>query len=234
MKPIDHLAFDIETVPFKPLSQYSDSAQEQLTRRIARAAEHDPEMTYEKFASLNADLGRIICISIGSVHNGKIHTKSFSGEDERAILMDFNEVMGRVDGPYIHYNGLGFDVPFILRRMCHHAMRPANPRFTNQKRYQYEPHLDVMGCYYNWDMRSTLPLGLLAETHGLPTPKADLSGDKVYGAYLNGEWDRIRRYCELDVATTLQLWRKVIRFEEPAECDLFDEHFEVPKAGAVV
>lgn len=221
-------ALDIETIPLKALSQYSDSAQEQLNRRIARAAEYDPEMSYEKFASLNADLGKIICISVGYVHDEKIRTKSFIGDDERVILMDFNELMGKVEGPFIHYNGLGFDVPFILRRMCHHRMRPASPRFADQRRYLTEPHMDVMGVYYNWEMRSTLPLGLLAETHGLPTPKHDLSGDKVYGAYLSGEWERIRRYCELDVATTLQLWRKVIRFEDPAECDLFDEHILVP------
>jgi hypothetical protein len=232
MKRIDHLALDIETVPCKALEDYSPAAQEQLRRKIARAAESDPEMTYEKFASLNGDLGKIICISIGSIVNGRIHTKSFCGEDERAILMDFNEVMGRVDGLFIHYNGLGFDVPFILRRMCHHGMRPANPRFANLKRYQYEPHLDVMMTYYNWDMRGSLSLGLLAEVHGLPTPKGDLSGEKIYGAYLNDEWERISRYCECDVATTINLWRKVIRFEPPAECDLF-EGFEVPPVGAV-
>jgi 3'-5' exonuclease len=233
MKRLAHLALDIETVPCKPLTDYSESAQEQLRRRITRAAESDPDMSYEKFASLNGDLGKIICISVGYVNDGRIRTKSFCGEDERALLIDFNELMGQVEGPFIHYNGLNFDIPFIIRRMCHHGMRPANPRFANLKRYQYEPHLDVMMSYYNWDMRGTLPLGVLAEAHGLPTPKGDLSGDKIYQAYMNDEWERIQRYCELDVATTLNLWRKVICYEPPAECELFEQHFEVPKVGAV-
>ena len=220
---LEHLALDIETVPVKALDEYSESAQEQLQRRIARAAEYDPEMTYEKFASLNADLGKIVCLSIGCIKGDRIHTKSFSGDDESSILRDFNEVMGKVNGVFIHYNGLSFDIPFIIRRMCHHGMRPANARFANVKRYQYEPHCDVMMTYYNWDPRASLPLGVLAEAHGLPTPKGDLSGDKVYAAYLSGEWDRIQRYCELDVATTLNLWRKVILFQPTASCDLFEE-----------
>lgn len=231
---LDHLALDIETIPCKALADYSESAQEQLTRRIARAAESDPDMSYEKFASLNGDLGRIICISVGFVNGSKIRTKSFSGEDERAILMDFNELMARVEGQFIHYNGLSFDIPFILRRMCHHGMRPASPRFANLKRYQFEPHLDVMMSYYNWDFRGSLPLGLLAEAHGLPTPKGDLSGDKVYAAYLCGEWERITRYCELDVATTLNLWRKVVLYQPPADCDLYESAPAVaPQTAAV-
>jgi predicted PolB exonuclease-like 3'-5' exonuclease len=230
---LDHLALDIETIPCRPLDEYSPSTQEALRRRIARASESDPDMTYEKFASLNGDLGRIICLSVGFVHDGRIRTKSFLGEDERGILQDFNELIGRVEGPFIHYNGLGFDVPFILKRLSHHAMRPANPRFANTRRYQYEPHLDVMMTYHNWDLRGALPLGVLAEAHGLQTPKGDLGGDKVYAAYLAEEWERIRRYCESDVATTLNLWRKAICLEAPAACDLFDEHFEIPKVGAV-
>ncbi|MBC8145857.1 MAG: ribonuclease H-like domain-containing protein [bacterium] len=218
----DHLALDIETIPAKPLSEYSEATQQQLERRIAKATEYDPDMSYEKFASLNGDLGRIVCLSVGYVKDEKIRTKSFCGEDEHAILMDFNEVMGRVSGPFITYNGLGFDIPFILHRLCHHAMRPANPRFANTKRYQYEPHLDVMMCYNNWDNRASLPLGVLAETYGLPSPKGDLSGATVYPAYLAGEFDRIARYCEMDVATTLNLWRKIMLFQDCAACELFE------------
>lgn len=219
---MEHLALDIETIPARPLAEYSESTQEQIERRIARASEYDPEMNYEKFASLSGDLGRIVCISVGYINDDKIRTKSFCGEDEVAILTEFNELMSRVKGPFITYNGLGFDVPFILRRLCHHGMRPSAPRFANLKRFQQDPHLDVMMCYYNWDNRGTLSLGVLAETYGLPSPKGDMSGDKVYPAYLAGDFDRISRYCEMDVATTLNLWRKVILYRECAACDLFD------------
>ena len=63
--------------------------------------------------------------------------------------------------------------------------------------------------YYNWDLSRALPLGILAELHGMPSPKEELAGDKVFDAYKNGEWDRIVHYCEFDTATTLNLWRKL-------------------------
>ena len=87
--PLDHLAFDIETIPGKPLELYSESARAIIEKKIARGLEYDPEMCFDKFASLNADFGRIICISVGYVHNGRINLKSLCGDDEREILAEF-------------------------------------------------------------------------------------------------------------------------------------------------
>jgi hypothetical protein len=56
-----------------------------------------------------------------------------------------------------------------------------------------------------------LPLGILAELHGLPSPKEELSGDQVYQAYRDGKWQEIVRYCEYDTATVLNLWWKIFQ-----------------------
>ncbi len=144
-----------------------------------------------------------------TLKGGKIKLKSFYGEDERKILAQFNEIIESFNGIYIHYNGLNFDVPTIIQRMAHHEMIPANRRFSILRRFSVEPHFDLMMQYYNWDWQKTLPLGILAELHQVPSPKDDLSGDKVLEAYRKGEWERIIRYCEFDVATTLNLWNKI-------------------------
>jgi 3'-5' exonuclease len=228
--PLDHLAFDIETIPGKPVELYSEGARAIIDRKIARAAEYDPEMSFEKFASLNADFGRIICISVGYVRNGRINLKSLCGDDERAILEEFNNIIAKVKGIFIHFNGLNFDAPFIMRRMRHHGISLANPDFANLRRYQESPHLDLMQSYYNWDARAMMPLGLLAEIHRLPSPKGDLNGSQVHAAYLREELSRISRYCEFDVATTLNLWRKAWLFEEALDCELYHEEREVEEA----
>ena len=79
-----------------------------------------------------------------------------------------------------------------------------------------------------------MPLGVLAECHGLPSPKGDLDGSQVHGAYLRGELGRISRYCEFDVATTLNLWRKAWLFEEPLDCELYHEREEVIEVEVTV
>jgi len=209
---IDHLAFDIETVPAKDISQYSELVQEKIVERLTRIQERNPDYDYNHFASIHGDFSKIICISMGYIlKEGQIKLKSFSGDDERKILSQFDEIIQSFNGAFIHYNGLYFDCPVIIQRMAHHGIIPSNRRFANLRRYSIDPHFDIMMQYYNWDLQKALPLGILAELHDIPSPKDDLSGEKVLEAYQNGEWERIVRYCEFDVATTLNLWTKIFR-----------------------
>lgn len=224
----DHLALDIETVPAADLADYSETVQEKIQQKIERQQERNPDFDYRYFASIHGDFGKIVCLSMGYIHPaGKIKLKSLYGHDELQLLNDFNEVIRNINGIFIHYNGLNFDIPFILQRMAHHGIRLSNERFRNLARFRSEPHFDLMQQYYNWDMQKVLSLGILAELHGIPSPKEDLSGDKVYEAYVNNEWERIVRYCEFDVATTLNLWNKVYRYEPV----IGESHYDFSGAG---
>jgi len=209
-----HLALDIETIPVKPMSEYSETIQQKIRERIEKRQERDPEFNYEYFASIHPDFGKIICISLGYIGEAEeIHLKSLAGEDEFQILNEFNSIIANHNGIYIHYNGLNFDIPFIIQRMTYYRLAPAGRTIANLRRYSADPHLDIMMLYYNWDLSRALPLGILAELHELPSPKGELSGEKVYDAYQRGEWDRIVRYCEFDTATTLNLWRKLFLYK---------------------
>ena len=209
----DHLALDIETVPAAELGEYSAAVQEKIQQKIDKQKERNPDFDYKYYASTHGDFGKIICISMGYIHEERIRLKSLHGADEHHILKEFNQVAASITGVFIHYNGLNFDIPFILQRMAHHGIRPQNRRLTNLRRFSSDPHMDLMMAYYNWDYSKVLPLGVLAELHGIPSPKEDLSGDKVYEAYRKGEWERIVRYCEFDVGTTLNLWNKVFNYQ---------------------
>jgi predicted PolB exonuclease-like 3'-5' exonuclease len=206
----NHLALDIETVPLKDFSEYSESIQQKIQERIARRQERDPDFDYSYFASIHADFAKIICISLGYITEQKeILLKSLAGDDEVALLSEFNQIIDKHQGIYIHYNGLNFDLPFIIQRMSYYSMIPKGRSFSILRRYSTEPHFDLMMQYYNWDLTRALPLGILAELHGLPNPKNELSGNMVYDAYQKREWQRIIRYCEFDTATTLNLWQKI-------------------------
>lgn len=206
----NHLALDIETVPLRDLSEYSAAVQAKIFEKIERRQNHDPKFDYNYFASLHGDFGKIICLSLGYIaEDESIRLKSFWGEDEHQILRQFNETVEKHQGIYLHYNGLNFDIPFILQRMAHHGMTPAGNSFSNMRRFSAEPHFDVMMMYYNWDLQKALPLGVLAELYGITSPKEEMAGDKVYEAYKAQEWSKIIRYCEFDTATTLNLWHRI-------------------------
>lgn len=212
--PTGHLAFDIETVPIKTLTEYSSVIQEKVSEKISRQQERNPDYNYDYFASIHGDFGKIICISLGYIsEDNEIRLKSLAGDNEVEILKEFNLIISKHNGIFIHYNGLHFDVPFILQRMAHNGLVPSNRRFSDLRRYSTNPHFDVMMQYYNWDMQRVLPLGILASLYGLPNPKEDLSGDQVFQAYKEEKWDRIIHYCEFDTATTLNLWRKIFRYQ---------------------
>ncbi len=211
---MDHLCFDIETVPAQQMNAYSPSIQSKIQEKLDRLEARGAQSSYEYFAATHGDFGKIICISVGFIHGDTIRLKSFFGEDEKKILEDFNALLTKTNR-FIHYNGLQFDVPFILQRMAHHRVPLSNPNFASLRRFSSVPHFDVMMQYYNWDMTRVLPLGILAELHGLPSPKEDLSGDQILEAYQQQRWKEIVHYCEFDVATTLNLYRLVTTHQDP-------------------
>jgi len=211
---VNHLCFDIETVPAREIDAYSDSVQAKIQEKLDKLQSRGSTSTYEYFASTHGDFGKIICISVGFIHGDTIRLKSFFGTDEAEILKSFNALLNKTS-TFVHYNGLNFDVPFILQRMAHHRIPLSNPDFANLRRFSTTPHFDVMMQYYNWDMTRVLPLGILAELHGLPSPKKDLSGDQVLEAYRQERWKEIVHYCEFDVATTLNLYRLVTTHKDP-------------------
>ncbi len=218
---MNHLCFDIETVPAQAMDAYSPTIQAKIQEKLDRLEARGGNASYEYFAATHGDFGKIICISVGFIHGDTIRLKSFFGEDEVAILKDFNALLNKTS-TFIHYNGLNFDVPFILQRMAHHRIPLSNPEFANLRRFSTGPHFDVMMQYYNWDMTRVLPLGILAELHGLPSPKKDLSGDQILTAYQEGRWAEIVHYCEFDVATTLNLYRLVTTHKEPIPLEQYN------------
>jgi predicted PolB exonuclease-like 3'-5' exonuclease len=66
--------------------------------------------------------------------------------------------------------------------------------------------MDVIAGY---QYRSVAPLTEIASMLGFPG-KMGMSGDKVWDAYLDGEIDLIRNYCESDVLNTYLVY---IRYE---------------------
>ena len=173
--------------------------------------------TYKQKAAIYAEFGKIICISVGFITYDAnkqpiLRLKSFAGEDEKAVLMGFCELLNK------HYpnpnkafvcghNIKEFDIPYICRRLVVHQMEfPTVLQLQGKKPWETTHLLDTMELWKFGDYKSYTSLKLLAEILGFPSPKDDIDGSDVGRVFWQEQdIERISLYCEKDVLATVQL-----------------------------
>jgi hypothetical protein len=216
--PIENILFlDIETVPQIDTWNNVDSTTQYLwdkKTKSQRKDEIEASEFYEQRAGIMAEFGMIICISVGMMDNntGKLKIKTFSG-DERDLLISFCELF---NSPRLNniilcaHNGKEFDFPYIARRLLIQGIQPPIPFQMFGKKPWEIPHIDTMELWKFGDWKSYVSLELLAHIFGIPTPKDDIDGSMVADIYYkDGDIDRIIHYCEKDVLTLANVFRRM-------------------------
>lgn len=205
---------DIETVPqyqyFEDLSPALQELWEQKTS-LQRKSEQTPSEFYER-AGIQAEFGKIICISIGFFHqvNDLQHFRvsSFYGEDELEILKKFAALLKKQpkDQLLCAHNGKEFDFPYLCRRMIINGVSiPPQLQISGKKPWEIN-HLDTMELWKFGDYKNYTSLNLLATVLNIPTPKDDIDGSMVKKVYYEEKnLPRIVNYCQKDVITTAQI-----------------------------
>lgn len=216
--PIERVMFlDIETVPqvgnWQELSEEEQYLWDKKTLK-QRNEETSAEEFYHDRAGVMAEFGKIICISVGMLEkNEKLKIKSFYGENERELLEEFGKIF---NSPRLHqvilcaHNGKEFDFPWIARRMLINGFEPPVPFQMFGKKPWEIPHLDTMELWKFGDWKSFISLELMAYVFGVPTPKDDIDGSMVAEVfYRERDLLRIVKYCEKDVLTLANIFRKI-------------------------
>lgn len=211
------LFLDIETVPevykFEELDVVTAGLYEAKTKFLQKDGLSASDL-YDK-AGIYAEFGKIICISCGIVHDkphGKeIRLKSFSGDDEKQVLLDFAKLLNQHYNTTNHvlcgHNTKEFDFPFIARRMLIHGIElPGLLDIAGKKPWEIS-HLDTMELWKFGDFKHYSSLSLLCHIFKIPTPKNDISGADVARVYYeDGDLKRIVNYCQKDVVALIQLF----------------------------
>lgn len=216
--PIERVLFlDIETVPQEADWRHMTEFQQELwdkKTKIQRKDEVTPQEFYGQRAGIMAEFGKIICISVGLVDGfGKLKIKSFAGNDEKSLLLDFGQIF---NSPKLNqvilcaHNGKEFDFPYIARRMLLNGIEPPQAFQLFGKKPWEIPHLDTMELWKFGDWKSYISLELLAHLFQIPTPKDDIDGSMVASIYyIDKDLDRIVAYCEKDVLTLANVFRRM-------------------------
>lgn len=215
------LFLDIETVPqvydFAKLDAKPRELFEAKTRFL-----HNEERSYEQLygerASIFAEFGKIVCISVGYVNStstgNQIRMKSFYHDDEETLLLQFKKLLEQhYNTPYhilCGHNAKEFDFPYICRRMLINGIElPEILNIAGKKPWEIS-HLDTMELWKFGDFKAYTSLALLCHVFQIPTPKDDISGADVARVYYEeNDLERIKVYCEKDVVALIQLFLRM-------------------------
>ena len=225
------LFLDIETVPqYEDYDQLPEFWKELWNKKAAVIAgpDKDPAEVYEQ-AGIYAEFGKIICISVAYLRPSKGHyrlrVKSFYGDDEKQILHEFSQLLAKNFSGLRHHlcahNGKEFDFPYLGRRFLANRLALPNLLQLAGKKPWEVRHLDTMQLWKFGDFKSYTSLELLAAVFGIPTPKDDLDGSKIFGVYYQDhDLERIARYCQKDVITLANLYLRINDIKEISEGDI--------------
>lgn len=217
--PLHNILFlDIETVPQSP--SYSDLQDDwkklwdTKSTSLVKYHEGQTNETLYPRAGIYAEFGKIVCVSCGVIQgNGeqrKIILKSFYGDDEKKLLMEFIDMLNKWatgEAKFLcAHNGKEFDFPYLCRRMIIHGISiPSLLNISGKKPWEVN-HYDTLELWKFGDYKSFTSLNLLAHVLGVPTPKDDIDGSMVWEVYWKEKnLERIVVYCQKDVVTVAQI-----------------------------
>jgi hypothetical protein len=212
--------FDIETIPDvdsgRRIYDLGELGDEDAAKAMFNLRQ---QQTGGEFLPLH--LHRICAISVVLRHADRVRVWSL-GEpdaDEAELVRRFFDGIDKFAPTLVSWNGGGFDLPVLHYRALLHGV--AAPRYwdtggedrdfkwNNYLSRYHERHIDLMDVLAAYQPRATAKLDEVATMLGFPG-KMGMSGAKVWDAFLGGDIQGIRNYCETDVLNTYLVY---LRFE---------------------
>lgn len=221
------LFLDSETIPRQPWSETDPKLQELFQKKFRKRfidefsyydskATSEWESLWNELAPVHAEFNTVISLCLGVVVStssvdakGRLYVRAFSGT-EFEILTQFVAITEKVKPNAVcAHNGLGFDFPVLLRKLIIHGLVvPPVLEMRGKKPWEVSV-IDTMQLWACGEFRHMVSLDLLCHIFGLPSPKTDLDGSKVYEAFKAGRIQDINRYCCQDVVALVNCYCKI-------------------------
>ena len=163
-------------------------------------------------------LQRVLVISCVFRNAEGLRVHSFVDRDDASegrVIQNFFRTIEQKMPQLVSWNGGGFDLPVLHYRGLRHGVVASKYwdmgeddrefKWNNYISRYHLRHLDLMDLLSMYQPRANAPLDALAKLCGVPG-KLGMDGSQVYTAYLDGQLEEIRRYCETDVMNTYLLY----------------------------
>jgi 3'-5' exonuclease len=164
-------------------------------------------------------LHKIVAISVLIQDRDLIKIWSLGSIDdsEKKLIERFFSGLEMYQPTLVSWNGIAFDLPVIhYRSLLHQVISKTywevgesrtEFKWSNYiNRYHYK-HIDVMDLLSGYQKSASASLDHIAIILGLPG-KMVLTADQVLSCYLEGDLQKIRNYCEIDVLNTYIVFLK--------------------------
>lgn len=158
--------------------------------------------------SLDGTYGAI-CSAAYAFDDGPVHSECSA--DEGKLITDLyaaiREAMkGGRDLTVIGHNVVGFDLKFLWKRTVILGIRPA-PLPFRAKAWD-KTVFDTM-TQWDDDREKRISLDSLCSVLGVPSPKGELDGSQIAGAFAAGRFDEIAKYNAGDVEAVRNVYRRM-------------------------
>ena len=168
--------------------------------------------SYKKEAALFPEYSKVVCITVGRFKEGKIKLKSYYHDSEQELLKEFCKDLTTV---YNNNNNVdicgwaikGFDLPYLMKRCIINGVRLPELLDSSGLKPWELTSVDLADVWKSSAFKAS-SLVSVATALDLPSPKSDIDGSQVSGAYYRGELDRIVKYCEEDVKAVIRVFQK--------------------------
>ena len=174
----------------------------------------DPQQVFVNRAALVPEFSKIVCASFAFVGpDGKTHAQTFSGDDEKEILLGINALLNKVfklDFWLCGHNIKNFDIPVLNKRMVINGIKPS-PLLPSYDTKPWEiKAIDTMDVWKMGNNFALSSLELMCAAMGVKSPKeGEVTGNRVHEAYYDfNQLDLIVEYCERDVMVLIDIIKK--------------------------
>lgn len=214
------LVFDIETVPDVELGRrlYGLDGLDDAAVAKAMFARQRAHSGTDFLPHIQQRVVAIACV-LRSHEQLKLWSLGDLQSSESELLTRFFDGIDKYSPDLVSWNGGGFDLPVLHYRSLKAGLQA--PRYwetgEDETAFRYNNylsrfhwrHLDLMDVLAGFQVRARAPLADVAALLGFPG-KLGFSGDQVWDAYLAGQLQAVRRYCETDVLNTYLIY---LRFQ---------------------
>lgn len=206
------LAFDIETVPDIALGRELYHLPDLGDAEVAEVMFHKRRQE-SGTDFLRPHMHRVVAIAVAlrTEERFRVWSLGDAAAGEAELIQRFFDGIERYRPVLVSWNGGGFDLPVLHYRALYHGI--ASPsywdtgdgiqafRWNNYLNRFHERHTDLMDVLSGYQPRACAPLDEIAAMLGLPG-KMGMHGSRVWPAWLEGEIESIRAYCETDALNT--------------------------------
>ena len=228
------MTFDIETIPDLEAGRNLYKLGDLDDQSVAKAMLASRRLRVPSADYLPLHHLRIIAISVAlrgiddkfavwSLGNAK-------NMDEKEIVFKFFDLIEKHNPTLVSWNGNGFDLPVIQYRALLHSIPSRiywdtgqferEAKFSNYLSRYHDKHVDVMDLLSRYQVRATAALNEIAVLLGLPG-KLGLDNTRILDAFLAGENESIRNYCDIDVLNTYLVF---LRLQHVRGCYTSDKY----------